>query len=154
MSTQILLLKDVDHVGNKGEIKNVKPGFAYNFLVPKGFAAIATKQALRRQKRLQEEREKEAILHRKESEELAAKLQDEILEQIVKVDNEGHMYGSVSVHDIIELLKLKTGIVLEKRYVLLQHPIKETGAHEIPLRLKEGITCSIHMKVIPDTLVE
>jgi len=154
MPTQVLLLKDVDHVGIKGEIKNVKPGFAYNFLVPQGFAAIATPQAMRRQKRLQEEREKEAMLHRQESEQLAAKLHDEIIEQIVKVDNEGHMYGSVSVHDVIELLKLKTGIELEKRYVLMQHPIKETGAFEIPLRLKEGVTCSIHLKVVPDTLYE
>ncbi len=149
-ATKVLLLEDVEHLGRKGDIASVRPGFARNFLVPQKLALVADAQALRRQVRLQEERRMKAEQDRKEAEELAARLNGEIVETEVKIDHEGHMYGSVSVHDIISLIKYKTGIELEKRYFLLKTAIRELGVFGIPLRLKEGVTCEIHVKVMPE----
>ena len=151
MAQKILLLEDVENVGQKGEIASVKPGFANNFLIPQGFALAANRAALRRQAKLQEERKIRAEADRKEALELAAKIDGELLEIEVKVDHEGHMYGSVSVLDIADALKLKTGIEIEKRTIQLKHPIKEVGVVDLTIRCKEGVTAQIHVKVFPKT---
>jgi len=149
MSEKILLLEDVEHVGLKGEIATVKPGYAYNFLLPKGLAMRATRAALRRQAKLQEERRIQAEEEKKESLQMAERLEGEIVEIEVKVDHEGHMYGSVSALNIIELLKLKTGVELEKRMVQLKAPLKAIGLFDVALRLKEGVTAKIQVKISP-----
>lgn len=151
MAQKILLLEDVENVGRKGEVASVKPGYAYNFLIPQGFALVANRTALRRQAKLQEERRIRAEVDRKEAVDLAAKVEGELLEIEVKVDHEGHMYGSVSVLDIIERLKLKTGLELEKKMVQLKQPIKEIGVFDVTIRCKEGVTAQIHVKVYPKT---
>ena len=149
MTQKILLLEDVENVGRKGDVASVKPGYAYNFLIPKGFALVANRAALRRQAKLQEERRIRADVDRKEAEELAAKLNGEQLEIEVKVDHEGHMYGSVSVLDIAERLKLKTGLEIEKKMIQLKHPLKDVGVFDLTIRCKEGVTAQIHVKVYP-----
>jgi len=149
MSQKILLVEDVEHVGLKGEIATVKTGYAYNYLLPRGLAIIATRAALRKQAKLQEERRIQAEEEKKESLHMAERLEGEIVEVEVKVDHEGHMYGSVSALNIIELLKLKTGIELEKRMVQLKTPLKEIGVFDISLRLKEGVMAKIQVKITP-----
>lgn len=149
MKQQLLLLQDVDALGKKGEIVSAKPGYVRNFLLPKGFAVIASKNTLRKQERLKAEREQQAIVDRKESEELAAQIQGISLETRVKVDPEGHMYGSVSAADIAQLFQEK-GIPVERKSVLVTKPIKETGVHKISLKLKEGITVICQLSIIPE----
>ncbi len=148
MATQILLLEDVDNLGHKGEIVNVKSGYAFNFLIPKRFALVANANAVRRQARLQEERKIKATEDLKASNEIAERLKEAVFTVEVKVDHDGHMYGSVSSLDIVHLIKLQAGIELDKRTVPLKHPIKQTGVHDITLRLKEGVEVLVHLKVL------
>jgi len=149
-TTQLLLLEDVEHLGRKGSVVTTRPGHAYNLLIPKGLAEVVTPHVLRRQKKLQTERQLVADRDRKEAEEMASKLNGETVAFTVKVDHDGHMYGSVMAHDIADLVKMQTGIELEKRFIQLKHAIKETGVFEVTLRLKEGITALIHVKIIPE----
>lgn len=153
MATQLLLLEDVEHLGRKGDIVTTKAGYAYNFLLPKGVALVATGVALKKQAKLQEERKKIAANDRKEAEDIAARLNGGTLTFTVKVDHDGHMYGSVSQLDIIQEVKLQTNVELEKRSVLLKHPIKELGVFDIALRLKEDVTAEIHVKVVSEQAV-
>lgn len=150
MLTKVLLLEDVEDLGRKGEVYQVRAGYAYNYLIPQQFAMVADKASLKKQARLQEERRQKAEIDKNESEKMAAQLQGETLETSVKIDHEGHMYGSVSQLDILHLIKLKTGIDLEKRMVQLKQPIKEVGVFSIEIRLKEGITSSVTLKIVPE----
>lgn len=150
MATQVLLLEDVESLGRSGEVVNVKPGYARNYLFPKRFAVVADKRTLRMQERLREERRKKAVVDRKESEELAARLDGITLTSIVKVDQEGHMYGSVTVGDILDILREEKQVELEKKNIGLKHAIKETGVHTIPLKLKEGVNASFTLKVMSE----
>ncbi len=150
MATKILLIEDVDNLGRKGDLASVKPGYAFNYLIPQGLALIADKAAMRRQARLQEERRIKAEEERREAEELAARLNGEEVEIEVKVDHEGHMYGSVSALDITRLLKLKTGIELDKKAVQMKHALKEVGVYDVQLRLKEGVVAVINLKIMPE----
>lgn len=150
MPVKLLLVEDVEDLGRSGDIVNVKPGYARNLLLPQGLGVLADKKALRMQAKLQEERKKKAIIDRQESEQLASKLDGTTLSTIVKVDHEGHMYGSVSALDVAHLLQEQTGIVVEKRAIQLKHAFKETGIYPINIKLKEGIAVSIKLKVIPE----
>jgi large subunit ribosomal protein L9 len=149
MRQKLLLLEDVDKLGRTGEIISVKSGYARNYLVPKKKAVVAKEHTLRMQKHLQDERAKLAILDKKDSEELSNVMKDIVLETIVKVDPEGKMYGSVSQQDILHLLEEK-GISLDKKNLILKHPIKATGTFNLNVNLKEGIVASCVLNVIPE----
>ncbi len=153
MKQQLLLLQDVDALGKKGEIVTAKPGYVRNFLLPKGFAMIASANTIRKQEKLRAERAKQAIIDQKESEELAAKIEGLSLQIKVKVDPEGHMYGSVSAADIAHLFQ-EQGLQVEKRAILVTKPIKETGAHKISLKLKEGVMTSCQLAIIPEGMAQ
>ena len=149
MKQQLLLLQDVEGLGKKGEIASANPGYVRNFLLPKGFVVIANANTLRKQERLRVEREKQAVVDRKEAEELASQIETVTLETRVKVDPEGHMYGSVSAADIALLFQEK-GIPVERKYVQMTKPIKTTGVHKIPLKLKEGLLISCQLHILPE----
>lgn len=149
MQNQLLLLEDIDNLGRKGEVVQVKPGFARNYLVPQRKAVVVDKRTLRMQEKLKEERAKQAAVDKKESQALAEQLKDKTFEVKVKVDPDGHMYGSVSASDIAEILA-KEGFVITKKNVKLAHPIKKTGVHPITLNLKEGIEARFALKVYAD----
>jgi large subunit ribosomal protein L9 len=149
MKQQLLLLEDVDGLGRSGEVVTAKPGFVRNFLLPQKKAVIADKQTLKMQARLKEEREKRALVDRKDSEVLAEKIKDLVLDVEVKVDPEGKMYGSVSSLDIARLLQNK-GYALERKHILIPQPIKTLGSHTINLRLKEGVPASFTLEVKPE----
>lgn len=150
MATKLLLLEDVEALGRSGEIVSVKPGYARNYLLPQGLAVIADKGALRHQERLREERQKKAIADKEESEQIAARLEGITLTTIVKVDHEGHMYGSVTAHEIVHILREQQQMELERKDIQLKHPIKSTGVHAIPVKLKEGIVSSFNLKVMSE----
>ncbi len=149
MKNQLLLIEDVDDVGRSGDVVSVKPGFARNFLIPKKKAVVANPHTLRMQQRLKDERAKQAVVDRKEAEELATRLEGLVLTQMVKVDPEGHMYGSVTAADIVQLLE-QQGFKLERRNVLIAQPIKALGDHTISLRLKEGVSAKVTLKVVAE----
>jgi len=151
MATQYLLIKDVEGLGHSGEIiKNLKPGYVRNFLLPKKLVVIADKRTIRLQGKLQEEREKKRLLDKQESEEIAARIEGLTITKVVKVDHDGHMYGSVSITDILHLLNEQVQIEIDKKALQLKHAIKITGVHPIVLKLKEEVTATFHLKVISE----
>ncbi|HSX04421.1 MAG TPA: 50S ribosomal protein L9 [Rhabdochlamydiaceae bacterium] len=149
MNNQLLLIEDVNDLGRSGDVVRVKPGFARNFLIPQKKAVFATKGTLRMQERLKEERAKKAVIDKKEAEDLAARIEGMVLTTTVKVDPEGHMYGSVTVFDVLDLLK-KEGIELEKRNMIFPTPIKELGVKEINLKLNEGVPSKFTLKILAE----
>lgn len=150
---QLLLLEDVEKLGRSGDIVKVKPGFARNYLLPRGAALVATKGALLRQKRLQEERAKKAAEDKATAEAVAKVIEGAILTTVVKTDPEGHMYGSVSVADIANMLLEQKSATVEKKQIALKHPIKTTGVHEVQINLPEGVTALIHVKIETEQMI-
>jgi large subunit ribosomal protein L9 len=153
MENQLLLLEDVEDLGRSGDLVKVKPGYARNYLLPSKRAVIADKRTLRMQAKLKEERAKKAVVDKKDAEELGARIQGMVLTTTVKVDPEGHMYGSVAALDVVHLFE-KEGIALEKRSIILPQAIKELGVYNLSLRLKEGVMTSFTLKVVSDVKSE
>lgn len=149
MQNQLLLLEDVESLGRCGDIVTVKPGYARNFLVPQAKAIIADKRALRMRAQLVEKRAKQAEVDLSESQALVSRIAELNFVLEVKVDPEGRLYGSVTIPDIIKLFE-QENVILEKKNIVLAHPIKEIGVHTIPLKLKEGVATSFNLTVNSD----
>jgi large subunit ribosomal protein L9 len=149
MQNQLLLIEDVESLGRCGDIVSVKPGYARNFLLPKKKALVATKGALNLRAKLVEKRQKQAEEDRKVAEALSSQITGMQLSTIVKVDPEGNMYGSVNASDIVALFA-QQGITLDKKSVVLAHPIKELGDYTLELRLKEGVGAAYTLSIVAD----
>lgn len=146
---RLLLLEDVEALGRKGDLVSVRPGYARNFLVPRRMGVVADAHTLRMRARLQEERSKQAAIDLEISQALAAQINGITLSTHVKVDPEGHMYGSVTAAEIVKLLEAG-GFRIERTMIKLVQPLKRVGLHVINIRLKEGVTCAFKLKIIPE----
>lgn len=149
MAMKILLKKRVHGLGRAGEVVNVRSGYGRNFLIPQGIGTEATAQTMRFQARLQEEARKQAEADKQASEELAARIGTQPRRWEVKVDHEGHMYGSVSSVDIVKIL-VGEGFEIDRHAVCLAHPIKKTGVHSITLRFPEEVKMELTLHVVPE----
>jgi large subunit ribosomal protein L9 len=154
MANEVLLIQDVEHLGRKGDIVRARGGYIRNYLIPKQYAVVATKAALKHQAKLQEERQQQAVEDRRDAEAAAAQLETIVLKAIVKVDPDGHMYGSVSNVDIINMLKEQADLEIDRRSVQLKAPIKTTGVHILSFKLKEGVTAALKLKVLAEGTVD
>lgn len=150
MANKLLLIEDVETLGRSGDIVSVRPGYARNFLLPQGFAVVADKNTLRKQKQLQETRRLQAIEDKKTAEEQSSLVQGKVLITVVKVDEAGHMYGSVSPNDVVTMLQNQLNLKIARRAVQLVHPIKQVGVYAIELKLGEGVAGTVTLKVVPE----
>lgn len=146
---RIVLREDVEKLGRRGEVIDVAPGYARNFLLPKGKALHATDGNL---KRVEQERRKFAVRVAKEKEDAAAmarRLAGISCTIVRKVGENDQLYGSVTPSDVADYL-VKEGIELDKRRILLDEPIKALGIYTIPVKLHPEVTGEIRVWVVKE----
>ncbi|OGZ96667.1 MAG: 50S ribosomal protein L9 [Candidatus Sungbacteria bacterium RIFCSPLOWO2_02_FULL_51_17] len=141
---KVMLLKDVQKVGRKGDIKDVADGFGRNFLIARGLARPATEHAISHAAGEQANREKAREALEASCRVVAEKLKGYDLRLPVKVGEKGQAFGSVSAHDISLALSAK-GFSIEKEWIVLDESIKKTGFFDIVLRLPYGIETMIRV---------
>jgi len=150
---KIILRENVDHLGERGEIVNVAPGYARNYLLPKGLAYLATPgnmKQLGHQKRVWETRD---LSEQREAEALSARLAALELTIAHKAGESGTLYGSVTPIQIAELLAGK-GIEVDRRKLDLAEPIKAIGEYEIQLRLHPRVVGKFKLHVVGEGQAE
>ena len=147
MKKKLLLIEDVYGLGRSGDIVTAKPGYVRNFLIPQKKAVTAGEQTIRLQEKLRDERAKQAVGDKKEAQGLAQGLSGKVITTTVKVDQEGHMYGSVTASDIAKLLAEQLKVTLDRRNVILLHGIKTIGIHEVQLKLKENLPAMVTLQI-------
>jgi large subunit ribosomal protein L9 len=136
---KILLVQDVDHLGKAGELKDVSGGFGRNYLIPKGFAVIATHGQIKQaEERLAAQRKRNEAA-RKDAEALAARINGLTLTFEAKVGEQDRLYGSVTSAEIAERLGQQLGLDFDRRKIDLAEPIKRAGSHSVSIRLAAGI---------------
>ena len=144
--TQILLKEDVDNLGGRGEIVKVKAGYARNFLLPQGYAILATKGNI---KQVEQERKfllKKAAEEKSTAEAQLAQMKDITFNFERKAGESGTLFGSVTSIDVANALKEK-GYELDRRNIVLKHPIKEIGSYTVPVKLHREVTLEIPITV-------
>jgi len=144
---KIILMQDLENLGNKGTILNVKDGYARNFLFPKGFAVPYTESnykniAIQKKSKLDlnKRKEEEALV-------LKEKLSNITITIKRKSGENGKLFGSVTSKEIEEELK-KLGFDISKKEIYLEEHIKTTGIYDIPVKLYKGIEIPIKLWVV------
>ncbi|MDO8663323.1 MAG: 50S ribosomal protein L9 [Candidatus Wildermuthbacteria bacterium] len=142
---RVILLKDVENLGKKHEIKEIKAGFARNFLIPRGQAKPATREALKWLGVQKEIEEKKAEGELKKFQDFASSLDGQEVSIAVKVNPEGRLFESITAQKISDKLK-GLGFDVKKNQLDLSQPIKELG--EFPIKLKLPHNLESEIKVI------
>lgn len=143
---EVVLREDVPKLGDIGDVKKVKPGFARNYLLPRGLAVVANTRNLRQlehEKRvIAEKRERTLRAARSEAEKLAAAR----VSIRARAGEEGKLFGSVTNIDIEKALAAQ-GFNVERRRIRLDEPIKSLGEHRVPIHLGVGVDCELAVSV-------
>ena len=146
---EILLKKDVANLGYAGEIVKVKAGYAVNYLVPQGFATVATESVKKQHaETLCQRAHKEAKLVA-DAEALAAKLAEQTLKVAVKVSESGKIYGSVTSAQLAEALQA-AGLDIDKKNITIPSDIKELGTYEAAVKIYKGIKGAFKFEVVSE----
>lgn len=141
-SKKVLLRETLDGVGKVGDIVTVAPGFARNFLYPRGLAIEATADNVRALARKRARYEAEEAARLAEIRGLAAKLEGVRIEVTAKADETGSLYGSVGAATIVEKLAA-AGHSVEERAVRLEHPLKSVGEHPVEVHVHGDLNATV-----------
>ncbi len=146
---KIILKQNVENVGEAGDIVKVKDGYGRNYLIPKGFAAEATRSNLKMAEELKknEERKKSAVVDK--ARRLAEKLKNISLTTSVAAGEDDKIFGSVTSQTIADLLAEK-GFEVDKRHIILSEPIKALGVYDIPIKLHSDVTAEVKIWVVKE----
>jgi large subunit ribosomal protein L9 len=143
---KVILTADLPHVGDVGQVVEVANGYGRNYLIPRGFAILATPGNERSLAQQQKARLVREAKNKAEAEALAAQLQALSL-SIAKKTGEGErLYGSVTSMDIADLLKAR-GLSLDRRRIVLETPLKTLGMHRVPVRLHPEVVAEVEVTV-------
>lgn len=143
---QVVLLERVEKLGQMGEVVKVKPGFARNFLLPRGKALRATKENIARFEREKVQLETRNLELRGEAEQVAAKLDGKSFNVLRQAGETGQLYGSVNTRDIADAVT-NGGFSVNRSQIVLDRPIKDLGLHEIKVQLHPEVRVKVTINV-------
>lgn len=145
---RIVLRSDVDNVGTKGEVLDVANGFARNFLLPRGLAMKATKGSETQAGSMRRGRAVRDAAARSAAEEVAKTLVPATISVAARAGTEGRLFGSVTSHEIADAIGAQTGIEIDRRTLVIDEPIKTTGAHQVTARLHPDVQFPVSIEVV------
>jgi len=144
---KVIFLKDVENIGKKYDVKDVKDGYARNFLIPKGLAKEATEKALEWVQVQKEIQEKKAEGELKKIQETASKIDDLEVVIPVKAGENDQLFESVTVQKISDQIK-DMGFTVKKSQIILEKPIKELGEYPVKVKLEHNLEVEIRVLVV------
>ena len=145
---QVILKKDVQNLGEAGDMINVKDGYARNFLLPQNIAEVATEGAIQnREKNIQRIKAKQEKLHQ---EALAVAEQIEKFAELklsAKAGESGKLFGTITTKKLAEELKAQSGIEIDRKNVSLNAPINKVGSYTMLIKLTSKVKCELSVVV-------
>jgi large subunit ribosomal protein L9 len=146
---KIILSQDVDKVGDKGDVVTVADGFARNYLIPKGFAIMASKGALRQADQMRKAREEKDRRSRDEASERVEALAAQPVYIAARAGEGGRLFGSVTKSDVARAVEEQLGEVVDRHVIRLEDPIRVIGTHRVEVHLHEDVNAVVTVEVIP-----
>lgn len=146
---KLILTSDVDALGHRGDVVDVSKGYARNYLLPRNLAIEANEGALGQAGRIREARIEAEVRAREAAENIATQLVGSRVVIAARAGDEGQLYGSVGLIDVVEGIKRFTGVELDRDQVELPQPVKSIGLHEIQIKLHPEIEFPLTLDVIP-----
>ncbi len=150
---QLLLIHNVEHLGKQGDLVEVKLGFAMNYLLPQGLATIATDHHQRMVEKHREKLREIEVQKLKSYQDQADELAKQSITIEANANDEGHLYGSVGPHEIVDSLK-SVGVHLAQDQIRLDGPLKELGLYTVKIHLHSEVQASLKVWVVPTAATE
>jgi len=147
-AVKVILRQDVPSVGKRGDICEVSPGFARNYLLPKQLAMVATDGAVSQAAAMRRARDVRDAQDRSAAEEVARRLVPKIITILAKAGSEGRLFGSVTSTDVVDAVSAQAGVDLDRRKLLLNDPIKSLGTHSVAVRLHPDVEFPVTVEVV------
>ncbi|MCD8377575.1 MAG: 50S ribosomal protein L9 [Candidatus Gastranaerophilales bacterium] len=152
---QVILKKDVQNLGETGDVITVKDGYARNFLIPKNFAELATEGALKnREKNLARIRVKQEKLHQEALSKAESIEKIGTLELSAKAGESGKLFGTITTKKLCEEIKDKYDIEIDKKTVSLNHPINRIGDYVMLIKLTSKVKTELNITVSASEIVK
>ncbi len=145
---KVILLEDIRGVGKKFEVKDMRDGYARNFLFPKKLAEPATPSALQKLAAMKEAHEKDEAALTARLHEIAEKISGITLQLALEADKSGAIFGSVNKEAVIKALREHDIVRSERVEVFLEHPLKKLGDYKISIDLKKGIKAELKISIV------
>jgi large subunit ribosomal protein L9 len=147
---QVILLDDVEHLGEAGEVHEVADGYGRNYLIPQGLARVATEGAVRHQREIQRQQERKEAAKREQAEDLKDELEDMQVVFSAKVGEDNRIFGTVTTQQIAVELSDR-GFNIDRRDINLDDEIREVGAYTATINLQYGVSATLDIQVIPES---
>jgi large subunit ribosomal protein L9 len=144
---KVILTEDVEKLGNANEIVEVADGYARNFLVPRSLAVPATASALANIDNMKRVHDRRQTRLRGAAEQLGTQLTGKTIVMPAKIGAGGRLYGSIGTQDIAAELQSQLGVEIERKQILLEEPIRQTGVYTVPLALHRDVRVDLLVQV-------
>ncbi len=144
---KVILLKDVKGTGKKGELKEVSDGYARNFLFPKKMAVVADSTNVKELNEKNKSKENKSQKEYEEAVELGKKMEEMSIAIYSKAGDGGRLFGSITSKDIAEQLKKQHSVVVDKRKIILDEPIRVLGSRVVDIKIHQKVTAKVRVDV-------
>jgi large subunit ribosomal protein L9 len=148
-STEIILTENVPGLGAEADVVKVRRGYARNFLLPQGKAYEVTKRSLRQLDNLKAKRAAREAAELNEAEDLSRRIGKLRVTFTLETGETGKAFGSITAQDLVKRLKNELGHEIDRHQLVLEHPIKSTGEHEVPIKLHHDVVAKFVFQVKP-----
>jgi large subunit ribosomal protein L9 len=145
-----MLIKDVQNVGQAGDVKEVADGYGRNFLIPRRMAVLAGRGAEAEARRLREATAKREAKERDDAQDLADTIDNKTVVVRLKVGAEDKVFGAITNEDVATALRLQHQVEVDRRKIEIKDPLKQLGEHQVPLRLHRDVTAHINLIITQD----
>lgn len=146
---KVILTKDVDRLGKKGEIVDVADGYGRNYLLPRSLAVKATRGALQQAEAMRVAREEAARRAREQAQQLETALAGSPVVVAARAGDEGKLFGSISIADIAEAIRKFSGEEVDRSIISVAEPIREIGRHDVAVKPHPEVEFTVTLEVIP-----
>lgn len=147
---KVILVADVDRLGLRGDMVEVKDGYANNYLIPKGLAVRSTKGRAKEAAQLAKEKMARADRELARAQETAQAISGHTFEVSAKTGEEGKLFGTITSKDVAVLLQKELNIEVDRKKIHMDEHIKTTGFHEARIKLHPQVEAIVHLKVVPE----
>jgi large subunit ribosomal protein L9 len=145
---ELLLIHSVEHVGKQGQVVEVRPGYAYNYLIPQGLATVATDHHKRMVEKHKVKLQQIEVARQAELRKQATELAKQSITIEANATEDGHLYGSVGAADIVAALK-NNEVHLSADQIRLEGPLKELGLYTVKVRFSSEVEGELKVWVVP-----
>jgi large subunit ribosomal protein L9 len=147
---EVILIRDVEKVGLRGDVVDVARGYARNFLIPRRLAEVATPPRVAELRKREDQRARHEAKTIEQARDIAAALEQMVLRFDVKAGPTGALFGSVTATDVVDEIWRVRKVRVDRRKVELPDPIKRIGRYEIPIDLFQDVRVEVKTEVVPE----